>query len=193
LKLSSGGLKRAYFRDGTRYGLAPARPPFCEGLAVGSGAAHYGGRWNLPGTRVVYCAESRALAALEALVHVEVMEGVSAVLWQATSITIPGGKVEWPSQYPQSWRTYPHSHATQVLGSDWARSLRSVALRVPSAVVPGEFNYLLNPLHTDFTGLAVSPPSHFASILAWRVNARTAVSRSGQGQETFRASSPWKW
>jgi hypothetical protein len=43
---------------------------------------------------VVYCAESRALAALEALVHVEVMEGVSAVLWQATSITIPGEKVE---------------------------------------------------------------------------------------------------
>jgi len=134
---------------------------FAKGSLSGMGAARYGGRWNLPGTRVVYCAESRALAALEALVHVEDMESVGAVLWQATSIAIPGDKVERPSHFPQSWRAYPHTRATQVFGSDWARGLGSVALRVPSVVVPGEFNYLLNPLHPDFGGLKVSSPEPF--------------------------------
>ena len=127
----------------------------------GSGAARYGGRWNLPGTRVVYCAESRALAAMELLVHVEAIEDLAAVEWKATAIIIPAALIGRPVRFPRSWRTYPYSIATQRFASAWAGSKQSVALRVPSAVVPGEFNVLLIPEHPDFAKLKISAPIPF--------------------------------
>lgn len=127
----------------------------------GNGAFRYGGRWNLPGTRVVYCAESRALAAMESLVHVEDIEDLGAFEWQPTAIALPSAAIERPSRYPKSWRTYPYSVSTQRFGSAWVRSQRSVALRVPSAIVPGEFNFLINPAHPDFRRLKVATPVPF--------------------------------
>lgn len=137
-----------------------ARRPAREALS-GSGAARFGGRWNLPGTRVVYCAESRALAAMELLVHVEDIEDFAAVEWQATAILVPNLAIVRPVRFPRSWRTYPYSISTQRYGSAWARSRQSVALRVPSAVVPGEFNVLLNPEHPGFGRLRISAPTPF--------------------------------
>jgi RES domain-containing protein len=134
---------------------------FAKAAFSGSGAFRYGGRWNLPGTRVVYCAESRALAAMESLVHVEDIEDMGAVEWQATAVTLSGALIERPQRFPRSWRTYPYSTSTQKFGSEWARDLRSVALRVPSAVVPGESNYLLNPAHPDFTKVKIAPIEPF--------------------------------
>jgi RES domain-containing protein len=134
---------------------------FARAALSGQGAFRYGGRWNLPGTRIIYCAESRALATLEALVHVEDIEDLGAVEWQATAITLPSSAIERPLRYPRSWRIYPYVSATQRFGSKWARSQASVALRVPSAVVSGEFNYLLNPLHPDFSGLIMERPEPF--------------------------------
>jgi RES domain-containing protein len=134
---------------------------FAKAAFSGGGAFRYGGRWNLPGTRVVYCAESRALAAMESLVHVEDIEDLGAVEWQATAITLPGAFIERPLRFPQSWRSYPFPPLTQKFGSDWARDLRSVALRVPSAVVPGEFNFLINPAHPDFTKVKFALPEPF--------------------------------
>jgi RES domain-containing protein len=123
---------------------------FAGAALSGGGASRYGGRWNLPGTRVVYCSGSRALAALEALVHVEDLGDLGAVEWQATAILLPGDGIERPIRYPASWKTYPHSLTTQRFGSAWVERRRSVALRVPSAVVLGEFNFLVNPTHPDF-------------------------------------------
>jgi RES domain-containing protein len=134
---------------------------YAKAALSGNGAFRYGGRWNLRGTRVVYCAESRALAAMEALVHVEDFEDLDAVEWRATAITLPGSAIECPPRYPRAWRTCPYSLSTQRFGSDWARSQRSVALRVPSATVPGEFNFLTNPAHPDFVGLTIAPPEAF--------------------------------
>jgi RES domain-containing protein len=100
---------------------------------------------------------------LEALLHVEDIEVLCAIDWQATAITLPRTAIELPPGYPPSWRTYPYASPTQRFGSAWARNQRSVALRVPSAVVPGEFNYLLNPAHPDFSRLKIGPaePFHF--------------------------------
>jgi RES domain-containing protein len=127
----------------------------------GEGAFKYGGRWNRRGTRVVYCAQSRALAAMELLVHVEDSGDLASVEWLATEIIIPWFAIERPVRYPDSWRIYPYPEATQNFGSRWAQAGRSVALRVPSAVVPGEFNYLLNPAHADFRTLKRSRPEKF--------------------------------
>lgn len=127
----------------------------------GEGASRYGFRWNLPGTRVIYCAESRALAAMESLVHVQAVEDLAAVRWQLTAIVLPNAWIGRPSRYPARWDIYPYAQSTQRFGSDWARSLSSVALRVPSAVVDGEFNYVLNPEHPDFIKLDILPAVPF--------------------------------
>jgi RES domain-containing protein len=109
----------------------------------------------------VYAAESRALAALESLVHVDEIEDFAAVAWQATAITFPSAAIERPSRYPEAWRIYPYAAATQRFGDGWVRRRSSVALRVPSALIPGEFNFLLNPAHPDFAKLDVAPPEAF--------------------------------
>lgn len=99
---------------------------------------------------------------MESLVHVEDIEDLGAIDWRATEIVLPGAAIERPKGYPKSWRIYPYGQSTQRFGSAWARSRRSVALRVPSAVVPGEFNYLLNPEHPDFARLRVSAAEPFS-------------------------------
>jgi RES domain-containing protein len=134
---------------------------FAKASVTGGGAFRFGGRWNLPGTRVIYCAESRALAAMESMVHVEDFDDLTAVDWRATAISIPRGAIVCPPRFPQSWRTYPYTPATQQFGSDWVRSQASAALRVPSAVVPGEFNYLINPAHPDFAALKIASAKRF--------------------------------
>ena len=132
-----------------------------EAAFSGNGANRRGGRWNLPGTRVVYCAESRALAAMEILVHVEDMEDLAQLEWRAIAVAVPRDAIERPDRFPGSWRKYPYTPATQRFGSAWARAGHTVALRVPSAVVPGEFNFLLNPEHEMFAQLKIAPAEPF--------------------------------
>lgn len=139
--------------------LYPRR--LAEEAFTGAAASKYGGRWNLPGTRAVYFAESRALAALESLVHVEAPKDLAATSWLMTSVTLKALAIERPAQLPPQWNSYPYHPATQHLGTKWAQSRATVALRVPSAVVAGEFNYLLNPEHPDFSRLKLMPAEPF--------------------------------
>jgi RES domain-containing protein len=127
----------------------------------GEGAFRRGARWSPPGVRAVYCAESRALAALEVLVHVEEVGDFVAQDWIVASASIPESHIEQPQKFPSDWRAYPYGPSTQSFGAEWIRSGRSVALRVPSAVVIGEFNYLLNPQHPDFPKLQPGKPVSF--------------------------------
>jgi RES domain-containing protein len=106
----------------------------------GEGARLYGGRWNPKGVPLVYTAESRALAMLEMLVQDErTIERVD------------------PAKLPSDRRTQRMDH-TRVLGAAWAASKRTVALAVPSAVLPEETNYVLNTAHPDFNRLRVGKP-----------------------------------
>ncbi len=127
----------------------------------GEGAELYGGRWSPPGIKIVYCAESRALAVVEILANAEEQERLSALKWVLVSAEIPGDQVEKPARFPETWRQYPHPRDTQLVGSAWAKEQRSLALRVPSVVVPGEFNYLLNPAHPAFPKVKVGKPEPF--------------------------------
>jgi RES domain-containing protein len=98
---------------------------------------------------------------MEILVQVEDMEDLARTKWRAIAVAVPGEAIERPERYPSSWREYPYCPATQKFSSEWARAGRTVALRVPSAVVPGEFNYLLNPEHEMFAKLKISPAEPF--------------------------------
>lgn len=135
---------------------------------TGEGAARRGGRWNLPGTRIVYCAESRALAAFEVLVNADETSHLLALQWICIPATIPSPLIEKPARFPETWRQFPHAIETRKFGSAWTDEARSAVLRVPSAVVPGEFNYLLNPGHPDFKQVKIGAalPFYFDPRLA---------------------------
>ena len=82
--------------------------------------------------------------------------------WVMIPIVVASTFVEIPPRVPDNWRTTPYSHETQAFGSAWVQAARSVALRVPSVVVLGEFNYLLNPAHPDFSKLAIGKAEPFS-------------------------------
>lgn len=116
----------------------------------GEGARLVGGRWNSRGVAVVYASSTLALAALEAYVHVDIdLEPLDRV---AVALEIPPGlKVERLSarKLPSDWARYPAPESLRAFGDAWAQRAGSAALRVPSAIVPEEDNFLLNPAHPD--------------------------------------------
>lgn len=128
----------------------------------GEGAELFGGRWSPRGLRLAYAAESRALAVVEVLANADEADRLFSVKWVFVPAGIPAGLVEKPARFPEHWRRYPHPAETQQVGAEWARAARSAALRVPSAVVPGEFNYLLNPAHPDFRRVKLGPAEPFS-------------------------------
>jgi RES domain-containing protein len=125
----------------------------------GEGARLYGGRWSSPGTAVVYTSETVAVAMLEILVHVAyppILDSYSRI-----EATFPDAFVEDPADLPRDWNQSPPPTSTQAIGDTWARDRRSAALRVPSAVVPRAFNFLLNPDHPDFLHVVIGTPEPF--------------------------------
>jgi RES domain-containing protein len=127
----------------------------------GEGARIAGGRWNSPGSPLVYVAGSRSLAVLEILAHI----GRATLLPAYVLISCSFGEtlildVETRT-LPAGWRGYPSPPALQTIGDRWLRESTSAVLRVPSAIVPAESNYLLNPAHADFSTITVQPPERF--------------------------------
>ncbi len=127
----------------------------------GEGARLYGGRWNNPGTAVIYTAQSQSLAALELLVHLQ----ASHLLMSYCSISVDceDALIETvdPHRLASNWRDYPAPSVHQQFGDRWASERRSVVLQVPSVVIPGEFNFIVNPGHPDFDRLVIGPPNPF--------------------------------
>jgi len=125
---------------------------------TGEGARLYGGRWNRPGHAMVYTASSTSLAMLEMLVHLD----ASALLHSYVFFEVEFDDslvTELDIQaLPNDWRASPAMPEVQQLGDDWLRSMRSAVLRVPSAIIPHEPNYLLNPHHKQFAKLTMSKP-----------------------------------
>ncbi len=63
---------------------------------------------------------------------------------------------------PRNWDASPPIEPTMAFGTRWCVELRSAALKVPSVIVPGEFNFLLNPQHHDFKLIKISRPAPFS-------------------------------
>lgn len=122
----------------------------------------YGGRWNSKGVRMVYLGGSQAIAVLEAFVHFE--PGIVPPDYAFFQVDVPDDSTETldPASLPADWRAVPAPAMLQMMGDAWIASGRSLALRVPSAPVPGEENVLLNPSHPDFVRVRVAAPVDFA-------------------------------
>jgi len=128
----------------------------------GEGAWRHGGRWNSRGTRMVYTAESRALALLEILTHTGNADLLAAyavmeIEFDAALVVALRG-----ADLTDGWRASPPPAATQAIGDRWAADRGSLLLRVPSVLVPEEFNYLMNPAHPAFNKLRIGRPQPLA-------------------------------
>lgn len=125
---------------------------------TGEGARLYGGRWNNPGIPLVYLAGSRSLAILEILAHLGTPSPLNQyVLFQVTfresqMTVLP------EDELPANWQAEPPESETKAIGDRWVATGSRPVLSVPSAVVPEERNYLLNPNHEQFSLITIGPP-----------------------------------
>jgi len=131
----------------------------------GLGSSLYGGRWNHKGTPVIYAAASRALCALEVLANSDGLAASYVVI--PFEILDTDIKRITPADLPQGWNASPPPNFTREIGTEWAQSMSSLILEVPSSIVPQESNYLLNPLHPNFLHVRVldAEPFHFDARL----------------------------
>lgn len=139
------------------------RTPRAGSAFDGEGARVHGGRWNHPGVPAVYTAATLSLAALEILVHLEIDDAPDG--WLAIPAELPEGlsvDALRADDLPAGWRSYPAPEELRDLGTRWLRSQRSSVLEVPSAVVPRECIYLLNPRHPDLEAIDIGAPEPFS-------------------------------
>lgn len=128
---------------------------YCNDLS-GKGASIYGGRWNSKGKALLYTSDSRALCITEVAVHTPL--GIVPVDYSLGIIEIPDdSRVQEiiPDQLPADWKSFPHSASTQLIGDQFILDKKNLILKVPSAMVPGEYNYLINPAHSEFSTISL--------------------------------------
>lgn len=128
----------------------------------GEGARRSGGRWTSAGRRVVYTSSTIALATLEMLAHLD--STVPLPAYRLIEATIPDSLITAlePNSLPSNWRQYPAPPELQIIGDNWLEQRDSAVLKVPSALVAVEYNYLINPEHPDFALITTATPVSFA-------------------------------
>lgn len=122
----------------------------------GKGAEMGGGRWNSKGTALVYTSQSAALCTVEIAVHVPL--GIIPLDYTLVSIEIPDELIIQeviPDELPRDWSALSHIHGTQLIGDRFIKSGAHPLLRVPSAVVQGEYNYLIDPRHPESRKISI--------------------------------------
>jgi RES domain-containing protein len=140
----------------------------------GEGARLYGGRWNSAGTSVVYLAGSPSLAVLELLVHLGSHQLLQA--YSLSEVRFDAGEVQdiAISDLPADWRSSPSPAALRRIGDAWVAGQVSLVLRVPSAIIDNESNFLLNPAHPAF------PTVHRGAAKPFRFDPRLIKQRPSE-------------
>ncbi|CAI09968.1 conserved hypothetical protein [Aromatoleum aromaticum EbN1] len=134
--------------------IADGRLPIWDG----TGAALIGGRWNSPGTPVIYGAQSYACAMLEILAHSAVGRVPRTHQYLVAQVPTEVSRERWPTErLPQGW-DQPESIEARAFGDAWLREARSALLFIPSVVAHLEWNVLVNPAHPDARQLVIAPP-----------------------------------
>lgn len=128
-----------------------AKRQFISDLS-GEGARRFGGRWNRRGEGVLYTSESRSLATVEYLVHLSM--GILPKDLSIAELEVPDTElleVIDITDLPSGWSSFPAPPELAEIGSAWVRGSTTVGLRVPSSVVKGEWNIILNPANIGFS------------------------------------------
>jgi RES domain-containing protein len=146
----------------SRIGFRITKTRYVLNAFSGEGARLYGGRWNSVGTRMVYMSGTLSGATLELLVHTDDYSTIAG-LYSYIPVDIPDDCIEAldHSSLPVDWNSPIPNAATQMIGDHWITSSSSAILEVPSAITSGEFNFLGNPLHPNFSNLMIQSPRKF--------------------------------
>jgi len=124
----------------------------------GEGARLYGGRWSSPGYPVIYCSQHLSLAILEILVHTQRTNMLSGYDQINLGIDPQYIKSVNPESLPENWNDPFPSQDLRNIGDSWFDIGESLALEVPSVILPQERNYLINPTHGQFKSLILGDP-----------------------------------
>jgi RES domain-containing protein len=122
----------------------------------GQGAKIYGGRWNAVGNAMLYSSYSPSLAMLEFACNAS---GITKTI-QTSLLTLKlDSKVKIEiitlNDLPANWQQVPSPDSLKVIGNNWLKSNKTLALKVPSAIMPLECNLLINSLHKEFFKLEI--------------------------------------
>jgi len=128
---------------------------------TGTGARLYGGRWNSEGKPMLYMASSRSLAVLEVLVHLPPLMIPDG--YCLTEIEVPNDSVSHLEieDLPANWKTIAQPTSLKEIGDRFLKNQEHLLLRIPSAIVPAEHNYLMNPNHKAFKKVRVLKTESF--------------------------------
>jgi RES domain-containing protein len=139
------------------------RKAHAEQSLSGEGARRFGGRWNHQGVPVVYTSQSLSLAALEYLVNLSMLDLPRDLV--SIRIKIPDALVHTAvriDKLPRNWRAFPAPEILKDIGQEWVENGEAPILVVPSVVIPGEHNFLINPTHPLARKLLVDQIEPFA-------------------------------
>lgn len=128
----------------------------------GKRASISGARWNSKGTEIIYCAQNRALAMAEVLVHLSLAALPNDFVM--LTIDIPDDIFIEALDFEKlniDWNVFPCTFETPLLGDDFIKRNEACVLKVPSAVVKGDFNFLINPYHVDFYKIKIIEQVNF--------------------------------
>ena len=128
---------------------------------AGEGARCLAGRWNNKAVRVVYTAESLSLATLEVIVHTPFYKALKNYVCIPIDFNLNLSKSITTEDLPDNWTTDPIPQSVKELGDRWIQNQESVILKVPSAIIPVEYNYLINPSHPDLEKVVIHSPQKF--------------------------------
>lgn len=129
---------------------------------TGKGAELVGGRWNSKGVSMIYTSQSRALCTAEIAVHTPL--GIIPSNYMLISIELPTNEIIKKlvlKNIPPDWNSFPHPHSTQEIGNTFIKENKHLVLEVPSVIVQGEYNYLLNPSHKAFSKVKIKDLESF--------------------------------
>lgn len=137
-------------------------PQWVSTALSGEGSRRVGGRWNSPGIPAVYVGESRALTALELLVHLPspLSRAREFILLE---ISFPSELILSPSVINTipDWAQEPPRKGSMMRGDDWLEGRRHLGYRLPSTIIPEESIYLLNPAHEQFAQVRLESQQSF--------------------------------
>jgi RES domain-containing protein len=127
----------------------------------GKGAELAGGRWNQNGFPALYLAENISLTIIETIVHCNRLDDLNNRL--VLSIKIPDDYIDIfdIKKLPKDWNSYPYNNFTIEEGTKWLISFNNLILKIPSAVIPEENIFLINPRHSETGKIEIINKQYF--------------------------------